>query len=71
MIDYNRSSEQTKLLYSRCHVIRCGGCLQNNMSKPLKMETIDSSSGVLLPYYDYDTRIMFLAGKVMLTDGLN
>ena len=35
------------------------------------METIDSSSGVLLPYYDYDTRIMFLAGKVMLTDGLN
>ena len=28
------------------------------------MDTIDSSSGVLFPYYDYDTKVVFVAGKV-------
>lgn len=35
----------------------------DNLSKPLKMDNIDASSGVLIPYYDYDTKVMFLAGK--------
>lgn len=34
-----------------------------NLKKALKMDPIDSSSGILLPYYDHDTRIVFLAGK--------
>ena len=36
------------------------------MSKPLKVETLDSSSGVLFPYYDYDTRVVYLSGKVCI-----
>lgn len=35
----------------------------DNLAKPLKIENIDSSSGVLIPYYDYDTKVVFLAGK--------
>ncbi|XP_052121983.1 coronin-2B-like isoform X2 [Frankliniella occidentalis] len=36
---------------------------QDNLSQPLTVENVDSSSGVLFPYYDHDTRIVFLAGK--------
>ncbi|XP_076335965.1 coronin-2B-like isoform X2 [Tachypleus tridentatus] len=36
---------------------------QHDLSNPLRMENIDSSSGVLFPYYDHDTKIVFLAGK--------
>jgi len=34
-----------------------------NLSKPLLRTGIDSSSGVIMPYYDPDTRVLFLAGK--------
>lgn len=34
-----------------------------DMSKPLKAENVDCSSGILIPYFDHDTKIMFLAGK--------
>lgn len=34
-----------------------------NLKKAVKMDTLDSSSGILLPYYDHDTKIVFLAGK--------
>lgn len=27
------------------------------------MESIDSSSGVLFPYYDHDTKMVYVAGK--------
>jgi len=37
---------------------------QRNLKKAVKMDGIDSSSGVLIPYYDHDTRIVYLAGKV-------
>ncbi|CAF1186176.1 unnamed protein product [Adineta ricciae] len=30
---------------------------------PLTVETIDFSAGVLVPFYDHDTRIVYLAGK--------
>ncbi|XP_063216669.1 coronin-2B-like [Bacillus rossius redtenbacheri] len=36
---------------------------QSDLSAPLCVESIDSSSGVMFPYYDHDTRIVFLAGK--------
>ena len=36
---------------------------ENDLSKPLKMETLDSSSGVLTPFYDPDTSMMYIAGK--------
>lgn len=31
------------------------------------METIDFSAGVLVPFYDHDTRTVYLAGKVRET----
>jgi len=34
------------------------------LKKAIKIDAVDSSSGVLLPYYDHDTRIVYLAGKV-------
>jgi len=34
-----------------------------NLSKPLVRVNIDSSSGVLMPFYDSDTKVLFLAGK--------
>ncbi|XP_044726544.1 coronin-2B-like isoform X2 [Chrysoperla carnea] len=36
---------------------------QHDLSKPLTVETIDSSSGVVFPFYDYDTNVIYLAGK--------
>jgi len=29
------------------------------------MDDVDSSSSVLTPFYDYDTHIVYLAGKVL------
>ncbi|XP_015589488.1 coronin-2B isoform X3 [Cephus cinctus] len=36
---------------------------QHDLSMPLTCETIDSSSGIVFPYYDNDTNMVFLAGK--------
>ena len=36
---------------------------QTDLSSPLETATIDSSNGVLFPYYDHDTRMIYLAGK--------
>lgn len=36
----------------------------DDLSAPLHEETIDSSSGVIFPYFDPDTNILYLAGKV-------
>jgi len=33
------------------------------MSEPLVRTTVDSASGVLLPFYDNDTSVLFLGGK--------
>ncbi|CAF1350236.1 unnamed protein product, partial [Adineta ricciae] len=35
----------------------------NDLSKPLTVETVDFSAGALIPYYDHDTRTVYLAGK--------
>ncbi|XP_022256155.1 coronin-2B-like [Limulus polyphemus] len=36
---------------------------QYDLTSPLRLENIDSSSGVLFPYYDHDTKMVYLAGK--------
>lgn len=36
---------------------------QHDLKKPLIQEVIDSSSGVITPYFDYDTKMLYLAGK--------
>ncbi|XP_031631140.1 coronin-2B-like isoform X2 [Contarinia nasturtii] len=36
---------------------------QHDLKNPLHQEVMDSSSGVVTPYYDYDTRMLYLAGK--------
>ncbi len=38
--------------------------IQNDLSKALTVETVDFSAGALIPFYDYDTRTVYLAGKV-------
>lgn len=35
----------------------------NDLSLPLRLENIDSSSGVLFPFYDADTQMVYVAGK--------
>lgn len=35
----------------------------NKMSHPLKMEVLDSSSGVVFPFYDPDLSVLYLAGR--------
>ncbi|KAJ3274721.1 Coronin-2B [Terramyces sp. JEL0728] len=34
-----------------------------NLSQPLKQENIDTASGLLIPYFDSDTNMLYLAGK--------
>lgn len=36
---------------------------QYDLSQPLKLENIDSSSGILFPFYDHDTKMVYVAGK--------
>ena len=38
--------------------------LQRNLNKALRVESIDSSSGVMALYYDYDCNVVYVAGKV-------
>ncbi|KAF8923076.1 hypothetical protein EDD21DRAFT_391968 [Dissophora ornata] len=35
----------------------------NNLEKPLKMTNLDTSSGVVMPFYDGDSNMLYLAGK--------
>lgn len=41
-------------------------CFQNNLSAPLVMEELDSSNGIIFPFYDQDTNVIFLCGKVRI-----
>lgn len=38
---------------------------QGNLGTPLTMNEIDSSNGILFPFYDEDTNIIYLCGKVI------
>lgn len=37
---------------------------QNDLSVPLLEEDLDGSSGLLFPFYDSDTNMLYLVGKV-------
>lgn len=39
-------------------------CVQKNMDEPMHLLDIDTSNGVLLPFYDPDTSVVYLCGKV-------
>ena len=39
-------------------------CPQDNMDEPINVQEMDSSNGILLPFYDPDTNIVYLCGKV-------
>ncbi|CAL4059815.1 unnamed protein product, partial [Meganyctiphanes norvegica] len=36
---------------------------EKDLSSPLALEAIDSSCSILTPFYDHDTRVVFVAGK--------
>lgn len=38
--------------------------LQEDLSEPSYSEDLDGSSGVLFPFYDPDTHMLYVAGKV-------
>ena len=37
--------------------------VQDNMDEPICVQEMDTSNGVLLPFYDPDTNIVYLCGK--------
>lgn len=37
---------------------------QNDLSVPLVEEDLDGSSGLLFPFYDSDTNMLYVVGKV-------
>lgn len=37
---------------------------QQNMEEPMTVHELDTSNGVLLPFYDPDTNVVYLCGKV-------
>lgn len=39
--------------------------LQEDLSMPMIEEEIDGLSGLLFPFYDADTHMLYLAGKVL------
>lgn len=46
-------------------VVSCPS-LQKHLEEPLSLQELDTSSGVLLPFFDPDTNIVYLCGKVTL-----
>lgn len=40
---------------------------QKDVSEPMAVQEIDASNGVLLPFYDPDTNMVYLCGKVNLS----
>ncbi|VEL39462.1 unnamed protein product [Protopolystoma xenopodis] len=37
----------------------------SDLSKPLMVEDLDTSNGVIFPFYDHDCHIIYLCGKVI------
>lgn len=42
---------------------------QKHLEEPLSLQELDTSSGVLLPFFDPDTNIVYLCGKVVAGGG--
>ena len=43
--------------------------LQKHLEEPLSLQELDTSSGVLRPFFDPDTNIVYLCGKVAQLGG--
>lgn len=39
---------------------------QKNLEEPMALQELDSSNGALLPFYDPDTNVVYVCGKVGL-----
>lgn len=39
---------------------------QANLEEPMALQELDSSNGALLPFYDPDTSVVYVCGKVRL-----
>ena len=39
-------------------------CAKTNFEEPIALLELDTSNGVLLPFYDPDTNLVYLCGKV-------
>lgn len=39
---------------------------QENLEEPMALQELDSSNGALLPFYDPDTSVVYVCGKVGL-----
>lgn len=50
--------------YSRMAAREYGLWDVRNLGESLTIKSVDSSSGMLMPFYDADTNCVFLAGKV-------
>lgn len=37
---------------------------QENLEEPMALQELDSSNGALLPFYDPDTNVVYVCGKV-------
>lgn len=48
----------SKSLYKKLRV------LQENLEEPMALQELDSSNGALLPFYDPDTNVVYVCGKV-------
>lgn len=51
-------------LVKKCVYIYLYFFSQKNMQEPIALHEMDTSNGVLLPFYDPDTSIIYLCGKV-------
>lgn len=58
-----KSLHQTFLMYFFFFL----NVLQDDLSTPLVQENLDGSSGVLFPFYDPDTHMLYIVGKVCLS----
>jgi len=51
-VGFSKSSERQYALYDL-----------SDINKPIVEQGVDNSSGILCPFYDYDTKMIYLAGK--------
>ena len=56
-------------IYVRRSKLNFACCLisaQSDLSKPANTQNIDNASGVLIPFFDNGTKMLYLVGKVSL-----
>lgn len=52
------------LLFSPVYLTCVFVFIKANMEEPMTVSEMDTSNGVLLPFYDPDTNVVYLCGKV-------